>query len=185
MKISFAAKNLLCQKASFWHKPERCVPKEIIQQLLKLSFTSVLYTVSHPLEKSANGSNKASRFIWWCPHKGAVVLMQPCSMVKSKPVYFATGAILQFCYTYIEPLPGVTGDKMLSLIGIAYIMTSSMLQITLPPLTFDFPSMTSKIIQCSLALSATSQEGFQNLESPNDINHNWTEYVQITLQTAL
>lgn len=74
---------------------------------------------------------------------------------------------------------------MLSLIGIAYIMTSSMLQITLPPLTFDFPSMTSKIIQCSLALSATSQEGFQNLESPNDINHNWTEYVQITLQTAL
>lgn len=89
MKISFAAKNLLCQKASFWHKPERCVPKEIIQQLLKLSFTSVLYTVSHPLEKSANGSNKASRFIWWCPHKGAVVLMQPSSMVKSKPIYFA------------------------------------------------------------------------------------------------
>lgn len=94
MKNSFAATNLLCQKASFWHKLEHCVPEEIIQQLLKLSFTSVLYTVSHSLEKSANGSNKASRFIWWCPHRGSVVLIQPSSMVKSKPIYFARGAIL-------------------------------------------------------------------------------------------
>lgn len=46
-KISFAAKNLLCQKASFWHKPERCVHKEIIQQLLKLSFTSVTLSPTH------------------------------------------------------------------------------------------------------------------------------------------
>lgn len=144
MKTSFAAKNLLCQKASFWHKLEHCVPEKIIQQLLKLCFTSVLYTVSHPLEKSDNGSNKASRFNWWCPHRGSVVLIQPSSMIKSKAIHFATGAILYFCYTYIEPLCGATGDKMLGLVGSAYTMTSSMLQITLPLLTFDFPSWPAK-----------------------------------------
>lgn len=52
----------------------------------------------------------------------SVDFMQLSSMVKSNDIHYATQGIPQFCYAYIEPLSGVTVDKMIGLAGRAYMM---------------------------------------------------------------
>lgn len=157
-----------------------------MQQLLKFSFTSVLYTVSHHWRNLLMVQIRLQDLFGDAIAWGLWISCSPAAWLKAMQFILQQEQLLSSAPLTLKwtSLWSNSGQDARLAWECLYDDFHPCCKLFFLPLHFIFlliPAKSSSVHWLCLLSGRISELR----ENPNDITHNWTEYVQITLQTVL